>query len=77
MKKSRVHFLALLVFFLFESIIVAQPQFVDKAPELGLTETYSVLPFWSGGLSFRDFDQDGWDDITMSTDTGRTIKFFI
>ncbi|MDB0002153.1 FG-GAP-like repeat-containing protein [Salibacteraceae bacterium] len=76
MKKSRVHFLALLVFFLFESILVAQPQFVDKAPELGLTETYSVLPFWSGGLSFRDFDQDGWDDITMSTDTGRTIKFF-
>ncbi len=29
-----------------------------------------------GGVSFHDFDGDGWDDITLATERGRTIYFY-
>ena len=34
------------------------------------------IVFLGGGLSFCDFDDDGWDDITFSTDDTKQIYFF-
>jgi hypothetical protein len=31
---------------------------------------------FGGGVSYADFDQDGYDDITIATDTGRKILFY-
>ncbi len=54
----------------------SQPSFTNVAGELGLTESYSNLPIFGGGLSIRDFNGDGWDDITMCTIGGEPVKFF-
>lgn len=32
--------------------------------------------FVGGGISFVDFDNDGWDDITLATEQGQPILFF-
>ena len=32
--------------------------------------------FVGGGISFVDFDNDGWDDITLGTEDGQPVLFF-
>lgn len=56
--------------------LIGQPTFIDRGIEFGLVESYSDLPLFGGGLSVRDFDGDGWDDVTMCTGAGRPIKFY-
>jgi hypothetical protein len=56
--------------------LISQPMFIDRGVEFGLVESYSDLPLFGGGLSVKDFDGDGWDDITICTGAGRPIKFY-
>jgi len=54
---------------------VAQLRFIDQASELGVGYSYGVSEY-GGGVSFYDFDGDGWDDITYATGDGEEILFF-
>ena len=31
---------------------------------------------YAGGVSFVDYNNDGWDDLTIATETGKSIRFF-
>jgi hypothetical protein len=53
----------------------AQIFFQENAIQQGIIHQYGVsIP--GGGVSFVDFDGDGWDDITLATDDGQPIHFY-
>ncbi len=52
----------------------AQICFNDIATEQGLSVSYYAG--LSGGLSFVDFDQDGWDDLTIAGQSNANIQFY-
>ncbi len=31
---------------------------------------------YAGGVSFADYNNDGWDDLTIATETGKAVRFF-
>ena len=57
---------------------VAQGQVVwtESSAEHGLTYTFQELTSYGGGVSFFDFDKDGWDDITLASGDGEDLFFF-
>ncbi len=54
----------------------AQLLFQEGASNLGCDDSSYGIGFLGGGISFYDFDNDGWDDITISSHEGRAVKFF-
>ena len=54
----------------------AQTGFTETSDEQGLNLSYGIPDELSGGLTFCDFDQDGWDDLTFSTTHGDSLHFF-
>ncbi|MFK7774556.1 MAG: FG-GAP-like repeat-containing protein [Saprospiraceae bacterium] len=69
----------LLLFFslIFYSQLFAQT-FVNRATDFGIVEGYGSLDFeeFGGGVSFFDFNGDGWDDLCFPTATGDSLLFF-
>ena len=63
-----------LVFLFFFSTVNAQISFEDVANEIGTAYSYGTST-WGGGVSFADFDNDGWDDLTFATEEGTEIYF--
>ena len=57
------------------SIINAQIYFADEASNIGLTEHTGGSPNGSG-LSFADYDGDGYDDITLASGDGVPLRFY-
>jgi len=53
----------------------AQPLFVEVATAKNILHDYG-LSVPSGGVSFCDFNGDGWDDLTLATIGGSTIDFY-
>ncbi|MEM1001503.1 MAG: FG-GAP-like repeat-containing protein [Bacteroidota bacterium] len=53
----------------------AQIRFIDRASDLGVGYSYGISEY-GGGVSFYDFDGDGWDDVTYATGEGQKILFF-
>lgn len=52
-----------------------QPLFVEVATAKNIVHDYGIaVP--SGGVSFCDFNGDGWDDLTLATIGGSTIDFY-
>lgn len=49
--------------------------FKNVALDLGIDHTYNV-DFMGGGLSFADFNNDGLDDVTLSTEGGLNMQIF-
>ena len=73
--KSVFKIISLILFFLWNTHLSAQLFFTDNASSLGITITEnssSVL----GGVSFFDYDNDGWDDITFASKSSALVKFF-
>ena len=70
MKKIRISLMMV-----FTVISVYAQYFEDKATELGIS-TDTGYSFLGNGVSFFDFDNDGWDDITLTTELGMPLKFF-
>lgn len=71
--KSYYYFLYL---FLFASYYAqAQVNFVNQATNLGLVVTAGDT-YVGNGISFCDYNNDGWDDITMATEDIDKIAFF-
>ncbi len=54
---------------------LAQLSFQDSATAKGVGSAYGVATY-GGGVSFCDFDGDGWDDLTYSTTDGQEVYFF-
>ena len=63
-----------LVFLFFVSVVSAQISFEDVANDIGTAYSYGTST-WGGGVSFADFDNDGWDDLTFATEEGTEIYF--
>lgn len=49
--------------------------FEDQATSLGIGISIGDTHF-GNGVSFCDFDNDGWDDITLATDDNHEVRFF-
>ncbi len=64
-----------LLLFLISFSINAQLLFEDVATLKGVGVSYGTGNF-GGGISFCDYDNDGWDDITISSETGEKVKVF-
>lgn len=63
-----------LVFLFFFPNVNAQISFEDVANEIGTAYSYGTST-WGGGVSFADFDNDGWDDLTFASEEGTEIYF--
>ncbi|MEY8848707.1 FG-GAP-like repeat-containing protein [Psychroserpens sp. XS_ASV72] len=53
----------------------AQINFVDMATDLGIGISCGDVPI-GNGITFYDYNNDGWDDITLPTEAGQPIRFF-
>lgn len=61
----------MLVFFYSQS----QVSFTESAISHGIDVSYVGSTF-GGGVSFVDFDDDGWDDISFTSESGEELIFF-
>ncbi|NOY46778.1 MAG: VCBS repeat-containing protein, partial [Chlorobi bacterium] len=57
------------------SSVTGQIAFQDVATSVGVGVTYGT-GYLGGGVSFCDFDNDGWDDLTMASESGKTVKVY-
>ncbi len=64
------------IFILFSSNLIGQIQFSEEASLLGCGDSSYGLGWLGGGISFFDFDNDGWDDLTVSSESGDPVRFF-
>lgn len=55
----------------------SQISFEQNAIDLGIEDSFGVHILGGGGVVFYDFNNDGWDDITMATSEGDSINFYI
>ncbi|MDH7914033.1 FG-GAP-like repeat-containing protein [Winogradskyella sp. SYSU M77433] len=65
----------LLVSFLFVNISISQVSFNDLATNLGINAPCGNT-FLGNGITFFDYDNDGWDDITIASAQGYSIRFY-
>lgn len=62
--------------FLIQYTSSAQVQFSEVGNSMGLGGSSYGNGTLGGGISFYDFDQDGWDDLTISSEAGSPIRFY-
>ena len=57
------------------NVLIAQISFMENAQNLGISVNceYSFL---GNGITFYDYDNDGWDDISIATADGDPIYFY-
>ena len=68
----RLWFFFIIIFFTKPSF--SQLQFADVAVAKGVNTNYG-FSVYGGGVSFVDFNDDGWDDLTLTTDGNQSIVF--
>lgn len=59
----------------FSTQTYAQAYFEDQATALGVGDMCGTI-YLGGGISFCDFNSDGWDDITIATQSGDPLKIY-
>ena len=59
----------------FSNICWSQLQFSDIASGSSLDFSFGS-GVYGGGVSFVDYNNDGWDDLTIATESGNGIRFF-
>ena len=64
-----------IIFLIFSNLSYAQLAFDDVADQIGVDYSYGDSEY-GGGVSFADFDNDGWDDITYASENGVELYFF-
>lgn len=63
-----------ILFIIFSNLANAQLAFDNVAAQIGVNYSYGDSEY-GGGVSFADFDNDGWDDITYTSENGENIYF--
>jgi hypothetical protein len=74
MKRQLLCYFSCILFFLY-SQLQAQAYFQNKATDVGITG-HNGTTYLGNGISFYDYNNDGWDDITMGTGSGSAIKMY-
>lgn len=57
------------------AVVDAQTTFIDQARDKGIIH-YFGEGVAGGGVSFVDFNQDGWDDLTLASEAGKVLAFY-
>jgi hypothetical protein len=52
-----------------------QLQYDEVSQDIGCQNTSYGSGTLGGGISFFDFDNDGWDDLTISSEEGKPVQF--
>lgn len=65
----------LLCFALLGALSLPAQQFIQVTGGAGILNGYGTGAY-GGGISFCDFDNDGWDDLTLASQQGDSIHFF-
>lgn len=60
----------------FNSYVNSQVFFENQASSIGLDISTGISSPHGSGISFCDFDNDGWDDITLASGDGQSLRFF-
>lgn len=68
-------YLSLILIFSFTTLN-AQINFVDRSSSLGINQPTGNSVFGGHGVSFIDFDNDGFDDITMGSGMNTPLRFY-
>jgi hypothetical protein len=74
MKTFRLFLLCL--FLLFTTGLLAQLNYGDVSQISSVNHSYGTGPA-GGGVSFCDFNGDGWDDLTLASQAGDSIHFYV
>jgi hypothetical protein len=61
--------------FLISNVSWSQLQFSDMASGSNLDFSFGS-GVYGGGVSFADYNNDGWDDLTIATESGKAVRFF-
>lgn len=70
-----LRFFCIYCILLFSTKICAQVYFQNQATTLGVEDMSGTI-YLGGGISFYDFNKDGWDDITFATQSGDPVKIY-
>ncbi|MDT0557542.1 FG-GAP-like repeat-containing protein [Ichthyenterobacterium sp. W332] len=62
-------------FLLSFNVIIAQMTFDEVSSQLGITNSSGNLQL-GAGVSFVDFDDDGWDDLTVASGNNIPLRFY-
>ncbi len=54
-----------------------EASFIWMSDSVGVNSTFSALPAYASGLTLRDFNRDGWDDLVMCTDGASQLKVYM
>lgn len=71
-----IQFFSLVMGLAVSSTTVAQVLFNEQASALGCAGVTYGNGTLGGGISFFDFDNDGWDDITVTSEANSPVRFF-
>ena len=55
--------------------VYGQTAFADNSVLLGIDAATGNSPY-GNGVAFFDYNDDGWDDVTITTETGAPLRFF-
>ncbi|MGH1384718.1 FG-GAP-like repeat-containing protein [Kordia sp.] len=72
-RRLRITFSIIIYTFYFQ--LNAQIYFENQASTIGVDD-YSGTIYLGGGISFCDYNDDGWDDITIATQSGDPLKIY-
>lgn len=67
--------LLFLLLFVLPRLIMGQIFFEDVSSFYGINQTTGFFTL-GNGLSFADYDNDGWDDITLTSGSGEPLRFY-
>jgi hypothetical protein len=70
----KISWIKLLVF-VFSTPLFAQISFIESSTSQNINVSHGTDPF-VGGLSFFDFNNDGWDDLTFTSQDGDPLYFY-
>ncbi|WP_431109490.1 FG-GAP-like repeat-containing protein [Winogradskyella poriferorum] len=69
------NYITQVVFFFLCSSICAQINFQNQASARGVGDSCGIIDL-GGGISFFDYNNDGWDDITLATEGSQNLLIY-